>query len=139
MTLRKTNTSLPGSSTQQNASYGLAPMFKQNVSISTVTRRDPIATPNVSINDRVINSQALVLSTVAEHSLPFTMVPVMINLAQELSKDSRALSRLSVDRTSASYKMRFGLAKTLEQKTINNIQKTFFSLNIDESTSNNSM
>ena len=44
------------------------------------------------------------------------MVPVMINLVQELAEDPQALARLSVDRTSASFKMKYGLAKTLRIK-----------------------
>ena len=66
-------------------------------------------------------------------------IPTLINLAKDLAKDPQALSKLSMDRTSASYKMKYGLAKTFQNSTINNIQQTFFSLNIDESTSNNLM
>ena len=136
MILRKTNTALPGASTSSKP-YGLAPIFKQIC--STVTRTDLLPTPVVSLNDRVINSQALVLATLAENSLPFTMAPVVINLAKDLSRDPQALSKLSMDRTSASYKMRYGLAKTYNDKTLDNIKNSFFSLNIDESTSNNLM
>ena len=134
--LRKTNTALPGASSS-NKPYGLAPIFKQIC--NTVTRTDLPPTPVVSLNDRVINSQALVLATLAENSLPFTMAPVVINLAKDLSRDPQALSKLSMDRTSASYKMRYGLAKTYHDKTLENIRNSFFSLNIDESTSNNLM
>ena len=119
--MRKTNTALPGASTSSKP-YGLAPIFKQIC--STITRA---------------GSQALVLATLAENSLPFTMAPVVINLAKDLSRDPQALSKLSMDRTSASYKMRYGLAKTYNDKTLDNIKNSFFSLNIDESTSNNLM
>ncbi len=77
------------------------------------------------------------LGTVAQKSLPFTMAPIIINTAKELAKDKQALQQLSMDRTSASYKMQYGLKKTLMDKTLLNIRNTSFSLNIDEATSEN--
>ena len=79
----------------------------------------------------------MVLSTIANHSLPFTMAPVIFDVARELAKDLKALSGNTMDRTSASIKMRFGLAKTIHTRTITNMQNDHFSLNVDESTSNN--
>ena len=49
------------------------------------------------------------LGVIAEHSLPFTMAPVLITVAKELAKDRQVLSDLSMDRTTASYKMQYGL------------------------------
>ena len=77
----------------------------------------------------------MVLGVIAEHSLPFKMAPVMINLAKELSKDRRALNDLHMDRTSASYKTTYGLAKTLKGETLSDLRRYPFSLNMDESTS----
>ena len=79
----------------------------------------------------------MLLGVVAENSLPFTMVPVLIQLTQELAKDKTVLVNLSMDRTSASYKMNYGLRKTIESDIIQDIRGTPFSLNIDEATSNN--
>ena len=79
----------------------------------------------------------MLLGVVAENSLPFTMVPVLIQLTQELAKDKKVLANLSMDRTSASYKMNYGLRKTIESDIIQDIRGTPFSLNIDEATSNN--
>ena len=73
----------------------------------------------------------------AHHSLPFTISPVLFDLARELAKDPKALSNNSIDRTTASYKMRFGMAQTIRSKTVASMQSGYFSLNIDESTSNN--
>jgi hypothetical protein len=81
--------------------------------------------------------QAMLLGVVAENPLPFTMVPVLIQLTQELAKDKTVLVNLSMDRTSASYKMNYGLRKTIESDIIQDIRGTPFSLNIDEATSNN--
>ena len=65
------------------------------------------------------------------------MAPVLLNLAKELAKDQKALDGNSMDRTSATYKMKFGLAKTFHEKTIEHLDNGFFSLNLDEATRNN--
>lgn len=79
----------------------------------------------------------MVLGTLAEQSLPMTMAPVLINLTKELAKDRKALQNLSIDRTSASYKMTHGLAKTIRERTLETLRTSPFSLNTDEATSNN--
>ena len=48
-----------------------------------------------------------------------------------------ALSQLSVDRTTASYKMNCGLAESFGEKLVQNLRQTQFSFNIDESTISN--
>ena len=79
----------------------------------------------------------MVLGTIAEHSLNFTMAPVIIKTAKELAKDKAALDHLSMDRTSASYKMQYGVKRTIMEKILQSIRNTRFSLNIDEATSHN--
>jgi len=64
------------------------------------------------------------------------MAPVIMETAQELAKDPKSLNHLTLDRTTSSYKMRFGLGKTFQDETITALRTTPFSLNIDESTSN---
>lgn len=81
--------------------------------------------------------QAIVLGTVAEHSLKLKMAPVIIKTAKELAKDKKALDELTMDRTTASYKMQYGLKKTVFEKTLHSIRSCPFSLNIDEATSSN--
>lgn len=63
--------------------------------------------------------QALVLGTIAEHSLPLSMAPVIMNTARELAKDPKALNHMQLERTTASYKMRFGLGKIFLDDTLN--------------------
>lgn len=82
--------------------------------------------------------QAAVLSVIAEQSWAFTAAPVLINLAKSLASDPEALSRLSMDRTSASIKMKFALAPSITARTVALMKQQKFSLNIDESTSTNS-
>ena len=78
----------------------------------------------------------MVLATLAEHSLPFTFAPVMVNLAQVLAEDKVALSGLKLSRTSAVYKMVHGLGFTFSERIFCNTQKYPFSINLDESTTN---
>lgn len=56
--------------------------------------------------------QAAVLATMTEQSWPFSAAPVLISLAKSLASDPEALNQLSMDRTSASYKMNYGLAES---------------------------
>ena len=62
--LIKTNTALPGARSSSKPS-GLAPIFKKIC--STITRTDLPPTPVISLNGHVINSQALVLATLANN------------------------------------------------------------------------
>lgn len=104
-----------------------------NASTSASTPR------NVPICDRVSNSEALILGVLAEHSLPFSMAEVIVDVSKTLADDRKALNHLVMKRASASYKMRFGLGKTFLESTVDNLKTSNFSLNIDESTSNNHM
>lgn len=61
-----------------------------------------------------ITLQALVLGFVAENSLPLSITPGLIDLAKVLAKDPKALAELSVDRTSASYKLNYDVKKTIQ-------------------------
>lgn len=97
----------------------------------------PAIEPLTPVADRVVNAEAMVLSYVAENSKHFSEVPKLISLAKALAADKPALDQLSMDRTSASYKMTHGLSKTFQDKLINDLKTSKFSLNIDEATSSN--
>ncbi|KAG1669228.1 CDP-diacylglycerol--glycerol-3-phosphate 3-phosphatidyltransferase, mitochondrial [Nymphon striatum] len=126
--------STPGHSTTTTTTYGLHPMFQNS---ENHLNRPMSAAPIIPLNDRIANAQAMVLGVIAEHSLPLSMAPVLIGLSKKLAKDSKALTKLSLDRTTAAYKLRFGLADTMLARTIENIKQVPFSLNMDESTSKN--
>ncbi|CAL8363093.1 unnamed protein product [Boreogadus saida] len=79
--------------------------------------------------------KAMVLGTLAEHSLPFIMAPVIVNLARKLAEDKVALSRMKLSRTTAQYKMVHGLGKTFSDRILRNTGKLPFSVNLDEATS----
>ena len=107
------------SQSQQQASseqpYGLHPFFKRFTATSTPPQ--PTPTPAVPIKDRKTNFEAMLLCFIAENNLPFTLAPKVINLTKEFAKDPKALGQLSVDRTSASYKMRLGVGRYFPRKT----------------------
>lgn len=78
----------------------------------------------------------MVLATLAEHSLSFSLTPVIVNLAQTLATDKVALSQLKLSRTSAVYKMVHGLGLTFSERIFSHTRNLPFSINLDESTSN---
>ena len=67
----------------------------------------------------------MLLGFLAENTLLFTMAPKLIELTKAMSADKTTLSRLSMSRTTASSKMRFGLAKTIEDQLSEELQNTF--------------
>ena len=89
----------------------------------------------MSVADRVLNQEALVLSYCAEKNLSFARAGEIIDTAKELSKDCKASNWTQLTRTTASYKIKFGLGRCIEEKLISNLQETYFCLNIDEATS----
>lgn len=89
--------------------------------------------------DRVANAEAMVLSFMSEHSLSSAKVPHLIALAKGLAHDKKALDSLAMDRTTASYKLTHGLAKTFKDEIVTKLQNNYFSMNIDEATSSNNL
>ena len=85
--------------------------------------------------DRVSGQEGLVLAFLHTEEIPFTKAPKIIELAKELARDPAALQKLSLDRTTASYKSVYGLGLTLKDTLVGKLQETYFSLNVDESTS----
>ena len=77
----------------------------------------------------------MVLSTIAEHSLPLSLAPVLVELSRALAQDKTALDGIQLSRTSASYKMVHGLGLTIAERICANMKVYPYSLNIDEATS----
>ena len=141
--LRKTNTTLPStlslkssaqSSLQEcNIPYGAAPNIHDSMFCNS--RKKPLK-PVISALDRKAHSEALIVSFLAEHSMPFPAAPSLIQLTQELAKDAKILQELNMGRTKASYKLCDGLANHLNEKLLQDFRKSKFSFNVDECTSN---
>ena len=113
--------------------YGLHPMFRQ-AAVAPPRLPEPL-TP---VSDRISNNEAMLVSFLAEKSLPFSLGPDILELAKTLAQDKKVLAQMSMHRTFASYKLQYGgVAKTFKEKLFGDLQDNFFSLNIDECTSNN--
>lgn len=89
----------------------------------------------VSILDRTVNMEYLILSFLAENRAPFTMASRIVDLAQQCSRDIPALSRVSLSDNAAGYKTSEGLRHFYQKELADELRETFFSISIDESTS----
>ena len=65
--------------------------------------------PIISVYDRKFNTEAFIISFAVEHSIPLSKVPKLVEFAQFLSKDNKALNKIQMDRTAATYKLKEGL------------------------------
>ena len=90
------------------------PLMLMDSSSSSSSSHIP-SQPFTSMSDRKLNQQAYVLAFAAENSLSFSMVPKLIDMAKNLAEDRKALGSLKMDRTTASYKTKHGVAKTLQE------------------------
>lgn len=90
----------------------------------------------VDLATRKCRTEALITSFLAEHSLPYVLAPELLELTKVLSKDITALNYVTMCRATAAYKLKYGLAKTIKDEQFDALQRNFFSLNVDESTSN---
>ena len=75
------------------------------------------------------------LSVIADKTLHTTIAPVLVQLAQEASKDPAALAKVELGRTAAAYKSKYGVAKSITNGLVVELQKSPFLLNVDEATS----
>ena len=92
---------------------------------------------NIPFSGRIIHMEGMVLSFIAEYSLPFSSARNIVELAKEMMHDPKAANKLQVARQTALYKMQHSLAKGLEKQLIDKFRKRFFSFNINEATSLN--
>ena len=80
------------------------------------------AEPLIPLADRTANLEALFLSVASEHSLPLSVIPVLVDLAKECSRDPAALAGVSISKTSASYKLKHGVAKTMTEEIVSKLK-----------------
>ena len=95
------------------------------------------ASSRPTMAERRSMAEAKVIGVMAEHGLPLGTASFLVELAQDLANDPKALDGLTMERTSTTYKLKFGLGKTFHERTIENMKKKHFSLNMDESFSSN--
>ncbi|GBM63510.1 hypothetical protein AVEN_73790-1 [Araneus ventricosus] len=91
----------------------------------------------LSLNDRRANQKAVLACFVAENSLPFSLMPKLVELCQTLAKDRPALSKLKMERTAATYITGHGVAKTMREELVAKLNKNYFPMNVDEAINNN--
>ena len=91
---------------------------------------------NPSTASRIATQKAMLLAFVAEHTLPFSIVPSLLDLCKGMAEDKRALSKTTMSRTAATYTLTHGLASAFKNDLRETLQKSFFSLNVDEATNN---
>ena len=94
---------IPGSGAAKTVeeNYGAPPRFSNTSSTSTLTTTTP--QPIIHIVDRVCNMEAMVCAFLAEYSHSFSLAQPMIRMCKELSRDSAALKRLHMLRTTARF------------------------------------
>ena len=130
--LKKTNFSLSGPSTS-SSTYGLHPMYKEFM----LPEKTLPVNSNIPLSDRIAHMEGMVLSFIAEYSLPFSSARNIVELAKEMMRDPKTANKLQAARQTTLYKMRHGLTKGLEKQLIDKLREGFFSFNIDEATSSN--
>ncbi|GFR80521.1 AP-3 complex subunit beta-2 [Elysia marginata] len=88
----------------------------------------------ISMADRQSHQEDLICSFIAENSLPLSLAPKLVTLAQELSGDHKALDGLKLQRTSATCKLKEGVSEVFRKRLVRVMKQFPFSINIDEST-----
>ena len=66
--------------------------------------------------------EGMVLSFIAEYSLPFSSARNIVELAKKMMRNPKAANKLQVARQTALYKMWHGFAKGLEKQLIDKLR-----------------
>ena len=106
-------------------------MFTSQLSTAKVSTSES----NVPLCDRITQMEGMVLGFVFENNLPFSTTEKIVELANDIMRDPHAAKKLKLARTTASYKLRYGLTKGFEDELLEKLRKTFFNFNLDEATS----
>ncbi|GFO36439.1 hypothetical protein PoB_006294400 [Plakobranchus ocellatus] len=116
-----------GNSVDNDKGYGVHPFIAISfLDLTEENRRVP-----VDDTDRAKNQEAMILSFIAENKLPLSIFTPFLGVAEELTKDPEAFRRVCLDHTTASYKMKYGSAKTIKDDLLEALRKCKVSLNID--------
>ena len=70
--------------------------------------------------------EGMVFGFVVENNLPFSTAEKIVELANEMMRDPHAAKKLKLAQTTASCKLRYGLAKRFEDELMEKLRKTFF-------------
>lgn len=78
-----------------------------------ISGKTSIPKPLTPLVDRVVNNEAMLLSFLAQKALPFSLALDLLQLIKGMSNDKKTLNHTTKHHTSASYKLKFGVAKTM--------------------------
>ncbi len=112
--------------------YGAAPNVNHN-DVVCASSAEPA--PIVQFVDRRSHAEGRTLAFMAQHGLPLQMVPHLLKYAQEMAREPKVLASLSMERTTASYKLREGMGLAVHDTLVQKMVHSFFSMNCDECTS----
>ncbi len=121
----------PAATTSCTFPYGAPPNVNHDGSACTKSNEPP---PVVSYVDRRSHAEARTLAFTVEHGLPLQLVPDLIKFAQEMATEPKVLQSMSMQRTTASYKLREGLGQSIHDSLVHKLALTYFSMNCDECT-----
>lgn len=107
-----------------------------STSCSTAVPKESEYQPIVPVDDRTDHLAATTIVFATELNLSFSATPRLIAYAKEMARDPLALEKLSMERQTHSYKLRFGVGPTFVQGIINDVGSSFFNLNLDEAMNN---
>lgn len=110
-------------------------MVSQQQHTQSLPGAQPVAAP-VSCQDQREDLKAITAAFVAEHCLPFSLAPHLVEYAKRMSESKNVLSGVTLSRQTCAYYMTHGVAKTLKGELVGKVRKAFCSLNIDEATNN---
>ena len=68
---------------------------------STVTSKPPMAKPIIPVTDRAATMVAMILSVMAENSMPHTLAQVLVDLPRACSGEPKALAEVHLSSSSA--------------------------------------
>ena len=106
----------------------------QNHTTALPTAEPVIARPPKT--DELTDLKIRTVAFLAEHCLPFSLAPALIDFTKTLAKSHKILDSLSLSRTAATYTLTHGVSRGLKKELLATLNKTFFSLTIDEATNN---
>ena len=85
-----------------------------------------------------VEKKTRLVAFAAEHHLPYSLVPEILELAKTLSDNKcKQLNRLHMTRQCATYTSTHGLAAACREDLRTKLKSSFFSFNLDEATNNN--
>lgn len=102
---------------------------------STLPTAEPVIA-DACVSDRVTCAKLRICAFLAEHCLPFSLSPDLIDLVKTLASDQERCKKLSMCRKTATYTLTHGLARSVKLELHQKLKTTYFSINLDESTDN---